>query len=151
MAFSHNQAQVIGNVTRDPEVRQTSTGQTVASFAVATNSSWTDKDGNRQEKAEFHNVVVWGKLAEIVGQYVKRGRKVFIQGRMQTRDWTGEDGVKRYRMEIVADNFILLDKAGNPTDVGPAMMERSPNPAAVKGPDKSVKKEEEVSLDDLPF
>jgi len=118
MAFSLNRAQLIGNVTRDPEVRQTPNGQSVASFSVATNSSWTDKMGQKQEKAEFHNVVAWGKLAEICQQYVKKGRKIYIEGRMQTRDWTGEDGQKRSRMEIVAENVILLDRAGNPTEEG---------------------------------
>ncbi len=155
MAFSLNRAQLIGNVTRDPEVRQTPSGQSVASFAVATNSSWTDKMGQKQEKAEFHNIVVWGKLAEICQQYVKKGRKIYVEGRMQTRDWEGEDGVKRYRSEIVTENFILLDRAGAPD--GAVTYERTSDSAAVKGasaPSEEVApalKEEEVSLDDLPF
>ena len=152
MAFSLNRAQVIGNVTRDPEVRQTSGGRTVASFAVATNRSWTDKSGQRQDKAEFHNIVVWGKLAELVGQYVKKGRKIFVEGRMQTSDWQGEDGVKRYRTEIIAENFILLDKAGAPTgEEGGVTTERTTQSASVKPAAASKLKEEEVSIDDLPF
>lgn len=161
MAFSLNRAQIIGNVTRDPEVRQTPSGQSVASFSVATNSSWTDKTGQKQEKAEFHNVVAWGKLAEICQQYVKKGRKIFIEGRMQTRDWDGEDGKKRYRFEIVADNMILLDRTGTPE--GGATYERQSDSASVKGAGSvssedgapvaagAPVQEEEVTLDDLPF
>ncbi|MDP3900453.1 MAG: single-stranded DNA-binding protein [bacterium] len=103
-----NRAQVIGNATRDPEVRTTPSGQTVASFAVATNLRWTDASGQSQEKVEFHNIVAWRRLGEICGQYVKKGRQLFVEGRLQTRDWTGQDGVRRYRTEIVADNVILL-------------------------------------------
>ena len=151
MAFSLNRAQIIGNVTRDPEVRQTPSGQSVASFSVATNSSWTDKTGQKQEKAEFHNIVVWGKLAEICQQYVKKGRKIYVEGRMQTRDWEGEDGVKRYRNEIVTENLILLDRAGAPA--GGVNYEREAQPAAVRGKQEepAAGQEEEVTLDDLPF
>lgn len=112
MAMSLNRAQLIGNLTRDPEVKQIPGGQTVASFSIATNFTWTDSSGQKQEKAEFHNIVAWRKLAEICGQYLKKGGKVFIEGRIQTRDWEGEDGVKRYRTEIVADNMIMLDRKG---------------------------------------
>ncbi|MFA6024386.1 MAG: single-stranded DNA-binding protein [Candidatus Gracilibacteria bacterium] len=155
MAFSLNRAQIIGNVTRDPEVRQTSGGQSVASFAVATNSTWVDKMGQKQEKAEFHNVVAWGKLAEICQAYVKKGRKLYVEGRMQTRDWDGEDGVKRYRSEIVAENLILLDRSGAPESG--VTYDRESNSSAVKGQQDdsavvaSAPVEEEVSLDDLPF
>lgn len=151
MAFSLNRAQIIGNVTRDPEVRQTGNGQMVASFAVATNSTWTDKMGQKQEKAEFHNIVVWGKLAEICQTYVKKGRKIYVEGRMQTRDWEGEDGVKRYRTEINAENIILLDRSGAP-ETGVAY-DREPQSAAVKSSQEpnNAPVEEEVSLDDLPF
>lgn len=112
MAMSLNKVQLIGNLTRDPEVRQIPGGQNVATFSVATNLSWTDSSGQRQDKAEFHNVVAWRKLAEICGQYLKKGMKVYIEGRLQTRDWEGEDGQKRYRTEIVADNMIMLDRKG---------------------------------------
>src|SRR6056297_1493434 len=108
-----NKAMVIGNLTRDPEVRSTSSGATVTNFAVATNLVWTDQQGQRQEKAEFHNVVAWRKLGEICGQYLKKGSKVYIEGRLQTNEWTGNDGVKRYKTEIVAENMIMLDRGGN--------------------------------------
>lgn len=153
MAFSLNRAQLIGNLTRDPEMRQTSTGKTVCSFSVATNSVWKDSSGQKQEKAEFHNIVAWGKLAEICGQYMTKGKKVYVEGRIQTRDWTGEDGVKRYRTEITAENVILLDRAGAPVQGG---FDREQNTAAVKQGEVTPEpapelKEEEVSIDDLPF
>ena len=104
---------IIGNLTRDPEVKNTPQGTAVASFSVATNLVWTDQSGQRQEKVEYHNIVAWRKLAEICGQYLKKGGKVYIEGRLQTRDWVGQDGVKRFRTEIVAENMIMLDKATN--------------------------------------
>ena len=154
MAFSLNRAQLIGNVTRDPEVKQIPSGQSVASFSIATNSSWMDKSGQRQEKAEFHNIVAWGKLAEICGSYVNKGKKMYVEGRIQTRDWQGEDGVKRYRTEIVAENIILLDRAGTPTGEGGQKYERTqraPKAEAQAPQDSPAGMEEEVTIDDLPF
>ena len=149
MAMSLNRAQLIGNLTRDPEMKQIPSGQVVASFGIATNFTWKDASGERQTKTEFHNIVVWGKLAEICGQYLKKGAKVFIEGRIQTRDWEGEDGVKRYRTEINADNMIMLDSRGNPTSEG---MEREAGgvsePVAEKAP---APVGDEVKIDDLPF
>ena len=112
MAMSLNKVQLIGNLTRDPELRQIPGGSTVATFSIATNFTWTDQSGQKQEKTEFHNIVAWRKLAEICGQYLKKGGKVYIEGRLQTRDWEGEDGVKRYKTEIIADNMIMLDRKG---------------------------------------
>ncbi len=148
MAYSLNRAQLIGNLTRDPEVRQTPGGQSVASFSIATNRSWPDKTGAKQEQADFHNLVAWGKLAEIAGQYLKRGQKIFAEGRMQTRDWTGEDGVKRFRTEIVIENMIMLDKSGAPSGDN-ATYEREHSSAAVKQEEPAA--EESMALDDLPF
>ena len=107
-----NKAMIIGNLTRDPETRTTPQGTTVTSFSVATNLVWTDANGQKQEKVEFHNIVAWRKLADICAQYLKKGSKVYIEGRLQTRDWEGQDGVKRYRTEIVTENMIMLDRAG---------------------------------------
>lgn len=104
-----NKAMIIGRLTRDPEVRTTPQGQTVCSFGVATNFIWTDPQGVRQKKVEYHNIVTWRKLAEICSQYLKKGSKVYIEGRLQTREWQGQDGTKRQRTEIVADNMIMLD------------------------------------------
>ena len=108
-----NKAMIIGNLTRDPEIRTTPNGQTVASFSVATNFIWKDQSGQQQKRVEFHNVVVWRKLAEICGQYLKKGSKAYFEGRLQTSDWVGQDGVKRYKTDIVADNMIMLDRPAN--------------------------------------
>lgn len=113
--FSLNRAQIVGNLTRDPEMRYTPNGQAVCSFGVATNRRWKDANGNPQEATEFHNVVAWGKLAEITSQYLKKGQKVYVEGRLQTRTWEGQDGAKRNRTEIVAENFIFLTPKGAPT------------------------------------
>lgn len=110
-----NKAMIIGNVTRDPELKSTPSGQNVVSFSVATNLVWNDQSGNQQKKTEFHNIIAWRKLAEICAKYLKKGSKVYLEGRLQTTDWTGNDGVKRYRTEIVADNMIMLDSKGAPT------------------------------------
>ncbi len=103
---------IIGNVTRDPEVRNTTQGTAVTTFTVATNLRWTNSAGERQDKTEYHNVVAWRRLAEICGQYLKKGSKVFVEGRLQTRSWDDAQGQKHWRTEIIADNMIMLDKAG---------------------------------------
>ena len=109
-----NRAMLIGNLTRDPEVRTTPSGQNVASFGVATNRSWTDQSGQKQEKAEFHNIVAWGKLADICGQYLTKGKKIYVEGRLQSREWEGQDGIKRNRTEIVLENMIMLEIGDDP-------------------------------------
>lgn len=107
-----NKAMIIGNLTRDPEMRNTPSGAQVASFSVATSLVWTDQSGQQQKKSEFHNIVAWRKLAEICGQYLRKGSKVYVEGRLQTTEWTGQDGIKRYRTEIVLENMIMLDRQG---------------------------------------
>ncbi len=153
MAMSLNRVQLIGNLTRDPELRQIPGGQTVASFSLATNFSWTDQSGQKQEKAEYHNIVVWRKLAEIVGQYLRKGSKVFIEGRLQTREWEGEDGVKRYRTEIIAENMIMLDRKGEMSGmVAPSFgggIKESSNQDEGSGVVSVA--EDDVTIDDLPF
>ncbi|RMD59910.1 single-stranded DNA-binding protein [Candidatus Parcubacteria bacterium] len=157
-----NRAMIIGNLTRDPEVRNTPNGQTVASFTVATNFVWVDPNGQRQEKAEFHNVVAWRRLAEICGQYLRKGSKVYIEGRLQTRDWVGQDGIKRYRTEIIAENMIMLDRPNNGGTTAPPL---TPEPVIEPivedtgqqlAPSKSSSKpeknnDEEIKLEDIPF
>ncbi len=108
-----NKVMIIGNVTQDPESRTTQQGQNVCTFSVATNLIWTDKSGQRQQRPEYHNVVTWRKLADICAQYLTKGKKIYIEGRLQTRNWEGKDGVKRYRTEIVADNMIMLSGGGD--------------------------------------
>lgn len=156
MTMSLNRAQLIGNLTRDPEVRQTSSGKSVCNFGIATNSRWTDASGQVQEKVEFHNIVVWGKLAEICAQYLKKGGKVFVEGRIQSREWQGEDGVKRYRTEIVADNMIMLDRKGAGEGMGSSAMGREPAGISRKSTPKDAFAEdaapsEEIAVEDLPF
>jgi single-strand DNA-binding protein len=109
MAKSLNKAQVIGNAGKDAEVRYTGTGKAVASFSVATTDSWKDKvSGQMQERTEWHNIVAWDRLAEICGEYVKKGTKVYIEGRIQNRSYDDKDGNKRYISEIVANDLLLL-------------------------------------------
>ncbi len=103
-----NQVEVIGNVTRDPELRQTPNGGSVCSFGVATNFAWKDRSGEQQEKTEFHNIVAWGDLAQALAETVKKGRKVYISGRLQTRSWETPDGKKRWTTEIITDKALAL-------------------------------------------
>jgi single-strand DNA-binding protein len=99
---------LMGNLGRDPEVRFTTGGQSVANFSIATNETWKDKNGQVQEKTEWHKIVVWGKLAELCGEYLKKGRQAFIEGRLQTREWTDKEGKKNYTTEVVANNVQFL-------------------------------------------
>jgi single-strand DNA-binding protein len=145
-----NKAMIIGNVTRDPEVRNTPSGQAVVSFGVATNLVWKDQAGNKQEKVEFHNIVAWRKLAETIGKYVKKGSKLYVEGRLQTRTWDDKNGVKRYTTEIVADNIIMLDRAG----ARPASGEgNQPSPADnySQAAPAAAAIEEEINVEDIPF
>jgi single-strand DNA-binding protein len=141
-----NKAMIIGRLTRDPDIRTTPAGQSVASFGVATNLVWTDQSGKKQEKVEFHNIVAWRRLADICGQYLHKGSRVYIEGRLQTRDWTGQDGNKRTRTEIIADNMIMLDRKGSDSYVSQA-------PVEVAQEEKLTdhKKDEEINVDDIPF
>lgn len=137
-----NRSQVLGRVTQDPELRQTPSGQSVVSFSVATNRTWKDASGEQKEQAEFHNIVAWGKLAEIVGNYCKKGGRVFVEGRLQTRSWEDNEAKKHWKTEIVADNVILLDsksvKSGNDGDDLPAEH-------------VSRKSGEDISIEEVPF
>lgn len=103
-----NRATIIGNVTRDPELKNLPSGSAVCSISVATNINWTGKDGEKTNRTEFHNVVFWGKQAELASQYLSKGEKVYVEGRLQTREWEAKDGTKKQRTEINADNFIML-------------------------------------------
>ena len=105
---------LIGNLTREPEMRYTPQGNAVASFVIATNREWVSQ-GEKKQSVDFHNVVSWNKLAEICGQLLKKGTKVYVEGRLQTRDWVGEDGKKKYKTEVIIDDMIILTpkKAGD--------------------------------------
>lgn len=107
-----NKVILIGNLGKDPELRYTSSGVAVASFSMATAESWKDADGNVQERTQWHNIVAWRKLAEICGEYLKKGSKVFVDGKIQYRTYDDKNGVKRYVTEIVMDNMVMLDSRG---------------------------------------
>lgn len=133
-----NKIFIIGNLTRDPEARSLPSGKAVVSFSVATNRFWTDQQGQKQKQAEFHNVVAFGRLAEIVNQYLKKGSMAFIEGRIQTRNWQDQSGQKRYRTEIIAEAIQL-----GPRGVGA----KSEEGKAEKAP--SVEPKEEIETIDI--
>lgn len=149
---------IIGNLTRDPELRTTPSGQNVCNFGVATSSQWTDASGQKQERVEYHNIVAWGRLAEICGQYLAKGRKVYVEGRLQTRDWEGQDGVKRSKTEIVTENMIMLSspsgsvppdrQAGTPATPPPSP---TPAPSSVAPVMDQGTGDEEIRVEDIPF
>ena len=118
MASGVNKVILIGRLGGDPEVRYTTGGNAVANFNVATNESWTDKSGQKQERTEWHRIVVWGKLGELCGQYLSKGRQAFIEGRLQTREWADKEGNKRHTTEIVAQNIQFLGGPGDRTSQG---------------------------------
>ena len=157
MAASLNKAMLIGNLTRDPEMRKTTGGQSVTSFSIATNRVYTDKAGNKKEEADFHNIVAWGRLAEICAQYLTKGKKVYVDGRIQTRDWEGQDGVKKYRTEIVIENMIMLGGPGGsmPRSTPTASPEYVPSANAEEAPivasEPSQTPDDEIKLEDIPF
>ncbi len=141
--FGVNKVILVGNLGADPEVRKTASQQSVTQFNLATSESWVNKDGERQEKTEWHRIVVWGKLAETCAKYLGKGRQVFIEGRLQTRSWETEQGQKRFTTEIVANQVLFLGKSPQQSNV-----EReagsAPNHQFKKEPDFQAKEE-------LPF
>ncbi len=146
-----NKAMLIGNVTRDPEMRNTPSGQSVASFSVATNFVWTDQSGQQQKKTEFHNIIAWRKLAEVCAKYLHKGSKVFVEGRLQTTDWTGQDGVKRYRTEIILENMIMLDgKNSAPFGGQNSGSSNNASEATIEIPEDIVD-DEEIRVENIPF
>lgn len=143
MAKSLNKVMLIGNLGRDPEVRYTASSVAVATFSIATNESWQDQDGNTQERTEWHNIVTWRKLAEICHQYLHKGSKIYIEGRIQTRSYDDKNtGQKKYITEIVASNMIMLDSK----DSGTSGANAFPPPESQAGPMEGGKQE-----GDLPF
>ncbi|MDP3710574.1 MAG: single-stranded DNA-binding protein [bacterium] len=156
-----NKAFIIGNLTRDPEIRQTAGGQAVCSFSVATNRFYTDNSGQKQKQAEFHNIVAWGKQAEIVNQYLKRGSLVMIEGRLQTRSWQDQQGAKHWKTEIVAERIQLgprLSPNENPSsgwsgrDDNHGIPPSRPEPKEDSTPIIELPGDgEEVDIRDIPF
>lgn len=163
MARSLNRVQLIGNLTRDPELRYTPTGAAVCSFGIATNRSWKTETGEKHEESEFHNIVSWNKLAELCSQFLVKGRKVYLEGRLSTRSWQAQDGTQKNRTEVVIDDMILLDSPGalgarkvepvEPQAAEDASEEEKPAPVRKKlEPKKTVEpSEDDVMPDDIPF
>lgn len=154
-----NKVVLVGRLTRDPEIRNTSSGMSVASVSLATNSFWKDKSGQRQERTEFHNIVLWGRLAEIAGQYLTKGQEAYFEGRLQTRKYTTKDGQERRTTEVVAENMQLGSRpqggAARPSYSQPAT-QTGAAPATQEAPAEEIPTinlddEEEVKIEDVPF
>lgn len=164
MARSLNRVQLIGNLTRDPELRYTPTGSAVCSFSIATNRSWTTDAGEKKDEADFHRIVAWNKLAELCSQFLTKGRKVYVEGRLSTRNWQDKDGGSRSTTEVIISDMILLDSAGGARSPKAdedfseeSSIEEAPK-KETKSKKETKKKEEEyeapgdeVAPDDIPF
>ena len=137
-----NKAIVVGNLTRDPETRTTSSGQSVASFGLATNRFWTDREsGEKKKQAEYHNIIAWGRLGEIAQQFLKKGSLVYIEGRLQTRNWQDPQGNKKSRTEIIAERLQLGPRpGGSGVDVSPEQK-----------PSEEVSTSDEINVEEIPF
>ncbi|MDD2766755.1 MAG: single-stranded DNA-binding protein [Candidatus Moranbacteria bacterium] len=163
-----NKVVLVGRVTRDPEMRTTPTGQSVATLSIATNNFWTDKSGTKQEKTEFHNVVLWGRLAEIAGQYLTKGQECFIEGRLQTREYTAKDGTTRRTTEIIGENMQLGSRASGqgssqgtnaPRSTAPTQRPNTPQsraqaPAPIEEEIPTINlddERDEIKIEDVPF
>ena len=151
-----NKVFLYGNLTRDPEARALPSGRQVVSFGIATNRTYKDKDGKQQEATEFHNIVAFGRTAEVMAQYLKKGRPVFIEGRLQTRSWES-DGKKNYKTEIVADNFQFGASAGG-SSAGGGQASGTRKPKESADAEASAHKgeeiqypDEEINPEDIPF
>jgi single-strand DNA-binding protein len=149
-----NKVMLIGNLTRDPELRTTAGGQSVVSFAIALNRNWNDAQGVKQEAVEYVDITIWGKLGEIANQYAAKGRRVYIEGRLQTNSWEAQDGTKRQKTEVVASDLILLDRApagaGAERSAAPAATEDTRQPVAQTG-SSEPSNSEEINIEDIPF
>ena len=146
-----NKVLLYGNLTRDPEIRALPSGQQVASFSLATNRTYKNKDGQKQDAVEYHNIVAFGRLADLIGQYMKKGRPIYIEGRIQTRSWE-KDGEKKYRTEIVVENFQFGPSGQG--GQGGGRDDSAPSAPRAKGGDKEediAYPAEEISPDDIPF
>jgi single-strand DNA-binding protein len=138
MARSLNRVQLIGNLTRDPELRYTPNGNAVCTFGLATNRTWTTDSGEKREEVDFHRIVAWNKLAELCSQFLVKGRKVYVEGRLSTRNWTGQDGVQKTTTEVVIDDMILLDSRPSGAGSSTARNEDTGEPESAPIEEKSV-------------
>ncbi|MCR4274945.1 MAG: single-stranded DNA-binding protein [Candidatus Campbellbacteria bacterium] len=153
-----NKALLYGNLTRDPELKSLPSGSSVSTFSIATNRVWKDKEGNKQESTDFHNIVVFGKQAETVSQYLRKGSSAFVEGRMVTRSWDAQDGSKKYRTEVIADRVQFGPRSGGsstegksfagPQDKGNAQQQNAPAIDTIQYPDAQ---DEGINPEDIPF
>jgi len=154
-----NKVFLIGNLTRDPELKALPTGNKVVSISMATNRVWKDQAGTRQENTEYHNVVAFGRQAETLAQYCKKGSSLYVEGRIQTRSWDAQDGQKKYRTEIVLDTFQFGAKTSSGTGTGYTPTQGSTNVSDAEAPQKGAPADldtieypdEEINLEDIPF
>lgn len=159
MARSLNRVQLIGNLTRDPELRYTPQGTAVCTIGLATNRSWTTDSGDKKEEVEYHKIIAWNKLGELCSQLLSKGRKIYVEGRLSTRSWTAQDGAQKTTTEIVIDDMIILDSRreqapesqdmsyGEDVEEKPAVKKKVEEKAEKKSDDNF----EEVNPDDIPF
>ena len=158
-----NKVILVGRLTKDPEIRTTPGGQSVATLSLATNSFWTDKSGAKQDKTEFHTIILWGKLSEIAGQYLVKGQECYVEGRLQTRAYTAKDGSERRVTEVVGETMQMGSKAGQSGGTSGGYSNNRPQSAA-PAPQKAAPKEEdeiptinlddgldEIRIEDVPF
>lgn len=136
MSRSVNKVILVGNLGRDPELRYTPNGTPVANFSIATSEKFKGQDGEWKEQTEWHNIVCWRRLAEVVGEYLKKGSKVYVEGKLKTRNWEDKEGKKNYRTEVFVDNMVMLDARGA---------------QGASGPDPSGFEPDQISDDDIPF
>ena len=158
-----NKVILVGRLTRDPEIRTTPTGQSVATIGMATNNFWTDKGGQKQEKTEYHTVILWGRQAEIAGQYLTKGQELFVEGRLQTREYTAKDGSQRRTTEVVGENMQLGSRAGGASTSGNNSAPRAQSntgapqrntesmPTEEEIPTINLDDEKEIKIEDVPF
>ena len=145
-----NKAMVFGNLTRDPELKSLPSGMNVCSFSVATNRVYNDRDGNKQEQTDYHNIAVFGRQAETSAQYLKKGSSAYIEGRLQTRSWE-KDGVKQYRTEIIADRVQFGPRSGGGDGAGAAAAAPAAAAASEAAPAAPDYPEEDINPEDIPF
>lgn len=161
MTRSLNKVMLIGNLTRDPEIRYTPSGAAVCTFGIATNRQWNTDSGEKKEEVEYHRIVAWNKLGELCGQLLAKGRKVYVEGRLQTRKWTGQDGAEKTTTEIVISDMVILDPKGGSASTGSVgaadfdIPEDLDTPVSTEESGVSKKKAKEESSepvdDDIPF
>jgi single-strand DNA-binding protein len=146
-----NKVQLIGNLTRDPELRSLPSGIKVASCALATNRTWKDPSGAKKEATEYHNIVAFGKPAELIAQYMKKGSSLYVEGRLQTRSWDAQDGQKKYRTEIVVENFQFGSSAGGSRSSAPVPEKGTTGKDDDESLDTIEYPTEESAVEDIPF